>query len=141
MTESTTKDTSGKQVAPNLAKAFEKTTDKVIYTYNQYMLQGYDGTSATNSVVEAFEKALTDYIDNLSDTEWQQFNPTKILKEKPKVGKNFFIVRKDDWYDGSYGFLGQKVVVDYLDNWVNNKGNSKGNVDLGLPKLELKLNI
>lgn len=134
LVEPSTKDTSSKQVAPNLANAFENTTDKVIYTYNQYMIEGFDGTEATEDKVKAFEEALTKYIDGLSDTEWKQFNPTKILKEKPKVGKNFFIVRKDDWYDGSYGFLGQKVVVDYLDNWVKEK-NGKGNVDLGLPKL------
>nr|WP_318032055.1 hypothetical protein [Ureaplasma urealyticum] len=43
--------------------------------------------------------------------------PTKVLKEKPVVGKNFFIERKGKFYDACYGFAGQDLVVNTLNKW------------------------
>lgn len=117
----------GKKIGDLLGRGFEKRADKVVFTYNQYLIPGYDGTASTKHLVTEFEKKLTDYVNNLSDN--SKFNATKMLKEKAVVGKNFFINQKDELYDASYGFLGLETIANTLNKWVKN---SDSKVDLGI---------
>lgn len=120
------------KVSSDLAEAFENTTDYVIYSVNPFTIQGYNGTAETENVYDDFVAKLTQYINNLSDSEWKQFKPTRVLKSKPVVGVNFFIDRKDMFHDASYGFMGLKVVANRLNKWI--KGANAPEVEIGIPK-------
>ncbi|MDU7892058.1 MAG: iron ABC transporter substrate-binding protein, partial [Ureaplasma parvum] len=78
-----------------------------------------------------FEANLAKYVNSLDINTKNSFNPTRILKEKPVVGKNFFIERKGNIYDANYGFIGQKTMVNILNRWMN--GENSREVDLGIP--------
>lgn len=121
-----------KRVGPTLGEAFEGTVDKVIYSYNEYLIKGYKpGTAEGEEVIRKFEANLANYVNSLDLNTKNSFNPTRILKEKPEVGKNFFIERKGNIYDANYGFIGQKTIVNILNRWMNGKDSSE--VDLGIP--------
>ncbi|WP_303923313.1 iron ABC transporter substrate-binding protein [Ureaplasma parvum] len=121
-----------KRVGSTLGEAFEGTVDKVIYSYNEYLIKGYKpGTAEGEAVIKKFEANLAKYINSLDINTKNSFNPTRILKEKPVVGKNFFIERKGNIYDANYGFIGQKTVVNILNRWMN--GENSPEVDLGIP--------
>ncbi|MEJ3586582.1 hypothetical protein [Ureaplasma urealyticum] len=121
-----------KRVGPTLGEAFEGTVDKVIYSYNEYLIKGYKpGTAEGEEVIKKFEANLANYVNSLDLNTKNSFNPTRILKEKPEVGKNFFIERKGNIYDANYGFIGQKTMVNILNRWMNGKDSPE--VDLGIP--------
>ncbi|WP_016829027.1 hypothetical protein [Ureaplasma urealyticum] len=121
-----------KRVGPTLGEAFEGTVDKVIYSYNEYLIKGYKpGTAEGEEVIRKFEANLANYVNSLDLNTKNSFNPTRILKEKPEVGKNFFIEREGTFCDGCYGFIGQKTIVNILNRWMNGKDSPE--VDLGIP--------
>ena len=121
-----------KRVGPTLGEAFEGTVDKVIYSYNEYLIKGYKpGTAEGEAIIKKFEANLAKYVNSLDINTKNSFNPTRILKEKPVVGKNFFIERKGNIYDANYGFIGQKTMVNILNRWMN--GENSPEVDLGIP--------
>ena len=121
-----------KRVGPTLGEAFEGTVDKVIYSYNEYLIKGYKpGTAEGEAVIKKFEANLAKYVNSLDINTKNSFNPTRILKEKPVVGKNFFIEREGTFCDGCYGFMGQKTIVNILNRWMN--GENSPEVDLGTP--------
>lgn len=121
-----------KRVGPTLGEAFEGTVDKVIYSYNEYLIKGYKpGTAEGEAIIKKFEANLAKYVNSLDINTKNSFNPTRILKEKPVVGKNFFIERKGNIYDANYGFIGQKTMVNILNRWMN--GENSPEVDLGTP--------
>ncbi|EDU66906.1 putative ABC substrate-binding protein - iron [Ureaplasma urealyticum serovar 11 str. ATCC 33695] len=121
-----------KRVGPTLGEAFEGTVDKVIYSYNEYLIKGYKpGTAEGEAIIKKFEANLAKYVNSLDINTKNSFNPTRILKEKPVVGKNFFIEREGTFCDGCYGFMGQKTIVNILNRWMN--GENSPEVDLGIP--------
>ncbi|RCJ02898.1 iron ABC transporter substrate-binding protein [Ureaplasma urealyticum] len=121
-----------KTISPTIGDAFENTTDIVIYSYNEYLIEGFEpGTAKGEEVLKKFETNLANYVNGLTKETKNQFVPTKVLKEKPVVGKNFFIERKGKFYDACYGFAGQDLVVNTLNKWT--RGANAQNIDLGYP--------
>ncbi|EDX53705.1 hypothetical protein [Ureaplasma urealyticum] len=121
-----------KTVSPTIGDAFENTTDVVVYSYNEYLIDGFKpGTPEGEALLKKFETNLANYVNSLTKETKNQFVPTKVLKEKPEVGKNFFIERKGNFYDASYGFAGQNLVVNTLNKWT--RGPNAPKIDLGYP--------
>ena len=122
-----------KQVGPTLGDAFKGTSDVVVFCYNEYGLLNYKpGTEEGEALVQQFEKNLTNYVNGLDINTKNNFNPTKMLKEKPVVGKNFFIIRKSSFYDAFLGFLGTIHNFNTFNKWMN--GENARPIELNIPK-------
>ncbi|WP_051676026.1 Vmc-like lipoprotein signal peptide domain-containing protein [Ureaplasma canigenitalium] len=133
----------GDTISKNISDAFKGTSDYVIYSYNQYLLKGWGKDKANNDkLAKEYEDALTKFINDENNKSKLPF--TNALKGKPVVGKNVFIVRKDQWHDASYGFIGQQTAINYLDMFYKQSlGQEHKEIELGVPKFtpEQTMNI
>ncbi|WP_031489209.1 Vmc-like lipoprotein signal peptide domain-containing protein [Ureaplasma canigenitalium] len=112
-------------VGKNIADAFESGVDVVTFVYDPSKVEGFDGSKAS---LLNFEKTITDFINSIGDKK-NDYNLTKMLKENPKVGKNFFISSKDEFYDAGLAFVGTTSSVVNIANKIVNQ-------NLDAPKVE-----